>query len=105
MARTNRRQFTAEQKAALLKRHLIDHVPVSTLCEENGIQPSVFYHWQRQLFEQAAGVFDRPTKAGRSTDRHEQKIAQLEAKLSRKDSVIAQISEEFVQLKKELGEL
>lgn len=57
MARTNRRQFTAEQKEALLKRPLIDHVPVSALCEENGIQPSVFYHWKRQLFEQAVGVF------------------------------------------------
>ena len=35
----------------------------------------------------------------------EGRIAQLEAKLVRKDEVIADISEEHVKLKKELGEL
>ena len=35
----------------------------------------------------------------------EQKIAALEAKLARKDQIIAEVSEEYVKLKKELGEL
>jgi uncharacterized coiled-coil protein SlyX len=34
----------------------------------------------------------------------EEKVTKLEAKLTRKDSVIAEISAEYVQLKKELGE-
>ena len=42
-----RRQFTAEQKAAILRRHLMDKVPVSDLCAEYKLQPSVFYGWQR----------------------------------------------------------
>jgi len=53
----SRRHFTTEQKVALLKRHLIDKVPVSDLCNEEELQPSVFYQWQRQLFENLAGAF------------------------------------------------
>jgi hypothetical protein len=35
----------------------------------------------------------------------EQTIAALKAKLARKDAFIAEVSEEYVKLKKELGEL
>ena len=47
MPKKKRRSFTAEQKAAILRRHHIDKVPVSQLCEEAGLQPSVFYYWQK----------------------------------------------------------
>ena len=46
-----RRSYGAAEKAAILRRHLEDKVSVSDLCEEYGIQPSVFYGWQRQLFD------------------------------------------------------
>ena len=55
--RRNRR--SAEEKAAILKRHYVDKVPISTLCDELGLQPSVFYHWQRDLFERAPQVLDK----------------------------------------------
>jgi hypothetical protein len=41
-------------EAALLKRHHIDKVPASDICNEYELQPSVFYTWQRQMFEHAA---------------------------------------------------
>ena len=44
MAKKKRRTFTAEQKAAILRRHHIDKVPVSQVCEEEHLQPSVFYY-------------------------------------------------------------
>ena len=43
MSKKTRRQFNAEQRAAILRRHLGDKIPVSEVCEEFGIQPSVFY--------------------------------------------------------------
>ena len=106
MPKRSRRHFTTEQKTALLKRHLVDKVPVSQICEENELQPSVFYHWQRQLFENAPAVFDVPkgTRAPSREKQLEERVAQLEAKLAKKDGVIAEISAEYVQLKKELGE-
>ncbi|MCG8556059.1 MAG: transposase [Proteobacteria bacterium] len=42
-----RRNHTAEQKAVIVRRHLADKVPVSDLCDEYKIQPSVFYSWLR----------------------------------------------------------
>jgi len=104
MAKVHRRQFTTEQKIALLRRHLIEGVAVSKLCEEEKIQPSVFYHWQQLLFDNASRAFERPQDTGK-TVKLEQKISSLEKRLSRKDEVIAEISEEYVKLKKELGEL
>jgi transposase len=102
----SRRQFSVEQKVAILRRHLVDKVPVSDLCDEYKLQPSVFYHWQRLLFENLAGAFE--SMAGNGVSQREKQLAvrveQLEAKLARKDSVIAEISAEYVQLKKELGE-
>jgi transposase len=101
-----RRQFSTEQKVAILRRHLVDKVPVSDLCNEYKLQPSVLYTWQRQLFENLAGAFEG-ADGGRSSQRERQlaqQVERLEAKLARKDSVIAEISGEYVALKKELGE-
>ena len=43
--RKERKHYTAEEKVAILRRHLLDNVPVSDLCEEHGLQPTVFYRW------------------------------------------------------------
>ena len=32
-----RKHYTSEEKVAILRRHLLDKVPVSDLCEENGL--------------------------------------------------------------------
>ena len=106
MSKRTRRNYTSEQKAALLKEHLVDKTPISDICDKHKLQPSLFYGWQRQLFENAERALSAP-KAEEGSKREKElevKIAQLEAKLAKKDSVIAEISGEFVALKKELGE-
>lgn len=106
-SKRTRRQFTTEQKAAILRRNMVDKVPVSELCNELGLQPSVFYHWQRQMFENLAAALSGPAQDGPS--RREKELVgentRLKERLARKDGVIAEISAEYVQLKKELGEL
>lgn len=102
-ATTNRRHLSAEDKIQLLRLHLLENKAISTICDEHGLQPSVFYAWQKTLFENGAAVFDRAPRSRRQ-DRGEQRIAQLEAKLKHKDSVIAAVTEELVRTKKELGE-
>lgn len=104
-AKRTRRQFHTDRKAAILRRHLVDKVPISDLCDEYKLQPSVFYQWQRQLFDNLALALE--TKPNGNSEREKQlaaKVEQLEAKLVRKDSVIVELSAEYVQLKKELGE-
>lgn len=104
MARKKRRSFTADQKAAILRRHYVDKVPVSQVCEEAEIQPSVFYYWQKQVFENLAGALQSPKTTNAREKALQAKVEQLEQRLTRKDHVIAVISEEHVALKKELGE-
>jgi transposase-like protein len=81
---------------------LIGKEAVSKVCEELQLQPSQLYLWQQQLFERGAAVFEREDRRERlaASDR----IAALEAKLQRKDSVMAELMEEHVKLKKSLGE-
>ena len=52
--RRKRKRYTPQEKVAILRKHLLDNIPVSELCDEYGLQPTVFYRWQKQLFEQAA---------------------------------------------------
>src|SRR4051812_46033891 len=49
--RKTRKNYTPVEKVAILRRHLIDHVPVSDLCDEHQLSPTLFYHWQKQFFE------------------------------------------------------
>jgi transposase len=107
MAKRTRRRHTAEQKAEALRRHYVDKEDVSKICEDLKLQPSLFYNWQRMLFANAGGALDAPASVGGKTPRErelEKKLAALEAKLAKKDSIIAEISAEYVDLKKELGE-
>lgn len=103
MAKQSRRHFTEEQKRVILKRHLVDGVPVSDLCDEYKLNPTVFYDWQRKLFE---GTLADQRSVGKGASKElERKVAQLEEKVARKDAVISEITEEYVTLKKEFGEL
>jgi transposase-like protein len=97
-----RKHLTAADKVKLLRRHLVEKVPVSQVCEEAGIQPTQFYKWQQIFFENGAAAFERPGRPQSSA--HEQRIAYLESKLHRKDEVLAELMEEHVALKKTLGE-
>ena len=101
MSARQRRQFAPEEKVAIVRRHLLEQVPVSNLCDEYGIQPTMFYRWQKQLFENAATAFERPKDPTLPLTR---RIAKLEGKLTRKNEVIAELMEEQVKAKKELGD-
>ena len=98
-----RKHWTASDKVKLLRRHLVEKVPVSQVCDEAGIQPTQFYTWQRIFFENGTTAFERQSKAENSA--REQRIAFLESKLRRKDEVLSELMEEHIALKKNLGEL
>ena len=100
--RKARKNYTPVVKVTILKRHLVDKVPVSDLCDEYQWQPNLFYGWQKQFFENGATAFQKPR---RQADDKEQRIAFLEQKLVQKNEVVAELVAEHVQLKKEFGEL
>jgi transposase len=101
-----RRYFSPEQKVAVLRRHLLEKTPVSDLSDELGIQPSLFYLWQRELFENGQAAFQTADRRHAKKDQaaKDAKIEALQARLRRKDEVLAELLEEHVALKKSLGE-
>jgi transposase-like protein len=100
--RRERHHFTAQQKVAIVKRHLVDGVPVSGLCHQHQPLPTKFYQWQKQFFWDGAAAFERQTKpTGPSLA--ERRVQQLEAKLAVKNKVIAELMAECVSLKKVAG--
>ena len=100
-----RRHFAGTEKVAILKRHLVEKVPVSDLCDEYDLYPNQFYGWLKEFFENGHVAFDNGRQSRAVENAKDQKIEKLEAKLQRKDSVLAELMEEHTLLKKELGEI
>mgnify|MGYP003394649870 FL=1 len=103
--RKERKNWTGAEKMAILREHLIEGVPISAVCEKHGLQPTVFYAWQKRLFEGGAAVFEngrRPNQ--RQQDVQSRRIEALQAKLQVKNEVVAELMAEHVALKKSLGE-
>jgi transposase len=86
--RKERQHYTAEEKVAILRRHLLDKVPVSDLSEELGLQPTVFYRWQKELFENGASAFQAKERPARQVEEKQKRIEFLEKKVQTKDEVL-----------------
>jgi transposase-like protein len=100
-----RRQFDAQEIVAILKRHLVDGEKVSDLCEALDLSPNQFYRWQKEFFDNGAIAFERRGRRENAQVRKlEQCVERLQAKLVKKDSVIAELLEDHVRLKKSFGE-
>ena len=79
--RKQRRQYTPQEKVAILRKHLIEKVPVSQVCDQYGLKPTVYYRWQKQSFEQGATVFQRSGNS--EVSRLKRQVAALEEKVTR----------------------
>ena len=98
-----RKHYTSEEKVAILRRHLLDKEPVSKLCDEIGLKPTVLYRWQKEFFENGTAAFEQTRPTRHSVE--QERIAYLEKKIQTKDEVLAELMAEHVALKKTLGEL
>ena len=96
-----RKNFTAEQKVAILKRHLVDGAALSDLCDEHGMHPSMFYRWQKAFFEHGHLAFEGSRAKGSKLER---RIEKLGEKLTKKNEVLSELMEDHVALKKSLGD-
>jgi transposase-like protein len=99
----DRRHFTGTQKLAILREHLIEKVPISDVCQKHDLQPTLFYLWQKKLFEEGAVVFETKAATSRQQNAEAEKIQALEAKIQQKNEVLAELMGEHVELKKSLG--
>lgn len=97
------RKHSAQEKIRLIRLHLIEKQPISKVCEEAGVAPSLFHRWQVQLFTNGALALENKYRPERNQE--QALIEKLESKMRQKDEVLAELMAEHITLKKSYGEL
>ena len=101
---SERRHLNPQEKIAALKRHLLEGVPVSTICDELGIAPTLFYRWQKDLFENGHSLFENGRVAKAVDNAKDEKIQKLEEELAReRRKLLAELEEKKDQVRKPKG--
>ena len=95
-----RRRYSGDEKATILRRHLVDKVASLDLCDQYRLSPAMFYRWQKEFFKKGGSVFQNSSSSKTGS---EKQIAALEAKLTQKNEVLAELMEEHLNLKINLG--
>jgi transposase len=92
-----RRKWSAAEKLRIVLAGIQPGVEVSELCRREGINPTQYYGWKRQLLTSAVRIFD--VQEGKRSAAEERK----EAELRRMKDVVAEITAENLELKKGLS--
>ena len=45
-----RAYYTADERLNILRKRLLEKVPISDLCDQYKLRPTVFFRWQKQYF-------------------------------------------------------
>lgn len=105
-----RRNFTAEQKADVVRRHLKDKVTISELAAELCVQPTQIYQWVAAVLGQAEKAFQvKPRRQSTSPQAKleqakDRQIKRLQEKLQLKNEVISELMEENIKAKNDNGD-
>ena len=91
MGRT-RRKFSSEEKLKMVMAVIQDGKAVRDVAQENNVHPNMILNRKKEFFD--CHRLDITEKA------QQRKIDELEAKLKKKDEVIAEIAEENMMIKK-----
>ena len=95
-----RRRFSSDEKLAILKRHFVGKEKISDICGELDIHVNQFYRWQGELFSQGMAFFQKDIVPNKELKELKTQVDGLNKLLINKDSVIAEITEDYVRLKK-----
>ena len=94
-----RRRWTSGDKLRVVLAGLDGSVEISELCRREGINPTQYYGWKKQLLTSAAKVFADGRESKPSA-----KEQRMESELRRAKDVIAEITAENLDLKKGLSD-
>lgn len=96
--RKKRRRWTSKEKLRIVLAGLGGSVEISELCRREGINPTQYYGWKKQLLGSASKVFEHGASAKPSA--REERLAR---DLRRAKDVIAEVTAENLDLKKGLS--
>jgi transposase-like protein len=100
-----RRSFSAADKAAAVRKHLVDKIPVSQIADQMRIQPTLIHNWVNTAMAQVERAFETPRAARADQSKTHRQVAELREKLIAKNEVISELMEENIRSKKDNGEL
>lgn len=90
--------ISAQTKAEILRELLENQVQAAELSERYHVNINSIYNWRKQLFEAAAEVFSG--KQQKSSQKDQATIATLREQLRDKDTIIAELAQDNIALKK-----
>ena len=93
-----RRKLSAEEKLQIVLQGIANEGGISEVCRRHGISPTQYYTWRKRVMSSAGEIFN-----AKRSRKEAGKVERLEEELQRKDSIIAEITEENLELKKGLG--
>lgn len=96
-----KKRYNSETKTMIVRENLENQVPISELSEKYGVHPNAIYKWKKEIFETASEKLSKSSKVSeRENVASARRIAELEALLSKRESLIAELVEENIDLKK-----
>ena len=98
---TPRKHYSPDQKFKIVKEQMTTKMSVTEICKKYDLSPTNFYKWQNQFLKSALEGF-KTTQAG-PAKAELRKIDELEKNNNRMQSVISEIVQENIELKKNLG--
>jgi len=102
MARQPR--LRAEQKVMILREHLDNQVPISELSAKYGVHPNAIYQWKKAMFEFAVEALSGKHKSPKAAlGKDKKRIDELEATLRKRESLITEIVEDNMKLRKKVA--
>ena len=96
MSQDKRRKWTAAEKLRIVMAGVQKDVDIAELCRREGINPTQYYGWKKQLLSSAAKVFEDKREKPSAEE------ARKEARIHRLERVVAEITAENLELKKTL---
>jgi transposase len=92
-----RKKWTAKEKLRLVLKGLEPGIDVAVMCRQEGLSPTQYYAWKKQLVGSGEAVFGKAQRLQENAAE-----AKLQAELTRMKNVIAEITAENLELKKTL---
>jgi len=98
----SQREFTTEEKLALLRRHFLGRELMQDLCAEKQISPAEFRRWREQFFQAGEAAFQHDED--KDPNAVERRIGVIEQKIQMAAKVLGELRDNLTQLKRESGQ-
>ena len=99
-----RRKISPEKKVEIIREVLENHKSISEVADKYDVHPNLIAKWKKEFFEQAVEIFRKTKEPG--TTKQDRKIKKLEETLQKRDTLIAELVSENIELKKnDIGDI